>query len=431
MAGLHPPRLSAYAALLFLGIGVIQLAASLLFYRAIDANTVREDHARRVAEMLVVSDRVYRLEGKLTPGVMTSRHLQVSLAPGPTISFSERSDDLDWIAEHIVGWEPSLAARPLNIAIVSGRGGRHNLVGSMRLTDGSWLNFRSLDISSMWPIALRATWMTLVTSLACFGIGLLAIRLLTKPLQRLSEAADAIGQGRRVTIREDGPADLRNLAQAMNDMQGRIARLLEDQARSFEAISHDLRTPLSRQKLAAELVTDAELRETMNASVDEMECMLRSLQQFLRVQHLAAEPGTIDLTALLLRLIEPFGDRVRLLAPDQAHVATYYEPLTLSLQALIENALRFGEHVEVTLDRAADDWFVEIRDDGPGIPAKHFEDVLAPFFRLDEARARTSKGFGLGIPTAHRLLRRFGGDLSFREPAEGGLIVRVQVPRPA
>jgi signal transduction histidine kinase len=282
----------------------------------------------------------------------------------------------------------------------------------------------------MWPIALRATWMTLVTAFACLGIGLLAIRLLTKPLRHLSEAAGVIGQGSRVAIRESGPTDLRNLGRAMNEMQDRIARLLEDQARSFEAISHDLRTPLARQKIAADLITDREVGDILHQSVDEMEAMLQSLQRFLRAQHLSSEPEPVDLNALLRHLIEPLGHRVHFTTLTPATVESYREPLLLSLEALFENALQYGETIDVTVANVARDWFIEIKDDGPGIPAQHFGDVLAPFFRLDEARGRTTKGFGLGIPTAHRLLTRFGGKLSFFAAAEGGLIVRIQVPRP-
>ena len=299
----------------------------------------------------------------------------------------------------------------------------------MQVADGAWLNFQSHDIAKMWPIALSAMVMTLLTFAACLGVGLVAIRLLTNPLRRMSEAAEAIGEGRRVTIRENGPADLRDLAHAMNEMQDRIAKLIEDQARSFEAISHDLRTPLARQKVAAGLIADAEIREIVEDSADEMEALLQSLQQFLRAQHLTAEPELVDLGAALRDLIAPYGDKVRLRESAHAQLRTYREPLLLALRALLDNASRFADHAEVAIDREGRDWIVAISDDGPGIPPDHFDDVLAPFFRLDDARRRTTAGFGLGIPTAHLLLRRFGGELLFRPSAEGGLTVCVRVPR--
>lgn len=430
LLGMYSQRLSAYAALLFVIIGIVQLAASLLFYRAIDEQTLREDHARRVAELLVVGDRVFRLDDDRTAAVMSSRHLNVTIAAKPFVVRSQATDELQQIGRQILRWEPSLAEKPLHLATRPAEGGRRDLIGSMQLASGEWLNFQSRDISSMWPIALRATWMTLVTALVSLALGLLAIRLITSPLRRLSEAAGAIGQGRRVDIRENGPTDVRNLAHAMNEMQDRIARLLQDQAKSFEAISHDLRTPLARQKLAAELINDPEIGGIINASTDEMEAMLQSLQQYLRAQHLPAERETIDLERVLRSLAAPCRDRIRLRTDGSADVETYPEPLMIALRALIEKACHFGQTVDVKLERAGTDWIVEIADDGPGIPPEHFEDVLTPFFRLDEARGRTTAGFGLGIPTAHRLLTRFGGKLSFASPAGGGLTVRVQIPRP-
>jgi signal transduction histidine kinase len=406
----------------------VQLGASLLFYREIDANTLREDHARRVAELLVVSERVYAAQPLLVPRTMTSSHLEVALAPAPSVLQRPHSEDLKGLNAQIVRWEPSLANKDLHLAIVRAEGGRRDFIGSMQLPDGRWLNFQSLDISSMWPIALRATWMTLVTALLCLIAALLAIRVLTYPLRRMSEAARAIGGGRRVTIRESGPTDLRNLAHAMNEMQDRIALLVEDQARSFEAIGHDLRTPLSRQKVAAELVDDAEVGAILTESVSEMEALLDSLQQFLRAQHLRSEPEMVDLVELLQSLISPLGDCARLTRPAVARVETYREPVQLALAALIENACKYGQIAAVRLRERDGDWLVEIEDDGPGIPARHFKDVLEPFFRLDEARGRTTNGFGLGIPTAHRLLTRFGGGLAFSSGDAGGLIVTVRIP---
>ncbi|MET1754873.1 ATP-binding protein [Novosphingobium sp. RD2P27] len=424
-----PLRLSAYAALLFIAIGLVELVASLLFYRQIDEQTLREDHARRVAEMLVVSDRVHRLSPSLTPAVMTSRHLHVTISREPLVPRSMPSEVLQAMSRQIVRWEPTLAGKPLHLAIRRSFAGRRDLVGSMPLAGGRWLNFESRDISSMWPIALRAAWMTAVTAIVCLIGGLLAIRALTRPLRRMSEAAKAIGQGQRVSIREEGPTDLRNLAHAMNEMQDRIAGLLEDQAKSFEAISHDLRTPLSRQKVLAELLSDEELSQLLLESVDEMDAMLRSLQQFLRAQHLQSLPEPVDLLATLQEMTEHLGSRVQLTSEGDPLVETYREPLVLSLQPLIENAALYGERLDVRIQREEGDWIIEIEDDGPGIPHEHFGDVLTPFFRLDEARGRTTNGFGLGIPTAHRLLTRFGGALHLSQGAERGLLVRVQVPR--
>ena len=430
-ATLGSRRLVAYAALLLVVIGTVQVAASLLFYRAIDRQTLHDDHARRVAELLVVSERVHAISPDLVAATMTTRHLEVGLARAPTVPQPVHGDGLDEIVGQIRGWEPGLAGRELLLAVEKGAGGRLDLVGSMLLPGDTWLNFRSRDISSGWPVALRATILTLLMTLLCIGAGLIGLRMLTRPLRRLSDAAVAIGQGRIVPVRESGPADLRNLARSMNDMQARISGLVDDQARSFEAISHDLRTPLARLKVAAGFVDDSDIARLVGSSADEMEAMLMSLQQYLRAQHVEAELETVELMGALRALLAGLEAPVALHGPERVEVETYREPLLLALRPLIENAVCHGRHVHVTVRSEGEDWLIRIADDGPGIDEAWFTRILDPFFRIDDARPRDTAGFGLGIPTAHSLLQRFGGTLAFANAPEGGLVVTVGVPRAA
>ncbi|XJJ60668.1 HAMP domain-containing sensor histidine kinase [Novosphingobium sp. BL-8H] len=431
MPRFRPWRLPAQAAILLLLIGLVQLAGSLLFYQSIDRQTLREDHARRIAELLVVSERIHAIDPRQVVEVMSTRHLEAEVALRPRVTHATTARPLGSIAKEVVRWEPGLAGRELHLAYSGGPAGRRDLVGSMRLADGSWLNFRSSDIGSMWPVATRAMVLTLLTALACLAVGLAALGFLTRPLRRLTRAADAIGHGQRVEIDEQGSADLRDLAHAMNVMQERIARLVEDQARSFEAISHDLRTPLSRQRVAADLVEDRELAEIMGASIDEMEGLIGSLQGYLRAQHIASDPSRADLRALVDAVAAQHGDRVQVTGPGHAVVETYVEPVRLALGALVDNAVRFGGAAQVTIAHAPEGWTVAVADPGIGIPPRHFADVLTPFFRVDEARSRDVPGFGLGIPTAHRLMMRFGGELSFEARPQGGFVARIRVPEAA
>lgn len=424
-------RLPVQAAILLLLIGLVQLGGSLLFYQAVDRQTLREDHARRIAELLVVSERIHAIDPRRVVEVMSTRHLDAQVAAQPQVVGMAKSDPLSLIAQQVVRWEPSLSGRDLHLAYSRGISGRRDLVGSMQLADGSWLNFRSSDIGSMWPVATRAMVLTLLTGLACLAIGLLVLGFLTRPLRRLARAADAIGHGQRVDIDEQGSADLRDLAHAMNVMQERIARLVEDQARSFEAISHDLRTPLSRQRVVVDLIDDRELAEIMASSIDEMEGLIGSLQGYLRAQRITAEPAELDLRALIDAVAAQHGDQVRVSGPAQAEIVTYPEPVRLALDALVENAVRFGGSAEVSLNHEPPGWVIAVEDPGSGIPPRHFADVLTPFFRVDEARSRDVPGFGLGIPTAHRLMMRFGGTLSFEARPQGGFVARIGVPEAA
>ena len=131
---------------------------------------------------------------------------------------------------------------------------------------------------------------------------------------------------------------------------------------------------------------------------------------------------------LVRGLAELHGEAVRIFAPGNALVHTYREPLFIALQAIIDNSTRFGTKVEIFIFGSNEDWCIDVRDNGPGIPKERFKDVLAPFVRLDESRGRTSSGFGLGISMAHQVLRRFGGSLSLSDTGRG-LRVLIHVPK--
>ncbi|MBT2188605.1 HAMP domain-containing histidine kinase [Sphingobium sp. H33] len=428
LSALRSQRLIAYAMGLFLLVALVQVTASILFYEAIDQNALHQDHARRVAELLVVSDRIHRFDPALTARTMSSHYLDVRVASQPSIK--RPADDegaVTRIREHIVAWEPGLAARDIMLSIVRGTSGRRDLVGSMALTDGAWLNFRSRDISSGWPIVLRAIAATLAIALLCVAFGLYGLHLLAMPLNRLSQVMARLVSDHPEPLEERGPADIRGLFRSFNEMQARISDLEDNQSKSFEAISHDLRTPISRLKLAASFVSDTEISRIVHGSATEMEAMIMSLQTFLRAEHLESDLSSFDLTALVAGLLGRYGAQAVLEAPAQAVVRTYRESLELALEPLFDNALQYGSRLSVLVCSSDKDWIIEIDDDGPGIAEQHFAAVLDPFFRADEARARDTPGFGLGIPTAHRLLTRFGGALSFHKNAIGGTTVRVTV----
>lgn len=423
------PRFAVRVAVILLLLGLLQLAASLLFYQAIDRRTLKDDHARRVAELLVVSDRMHAIAPDRTASYMTTGHLTAGISEAPQVPHTSSDPVLTDIAASIVAWEPALAGRPLHLDTTAAGTGKHDLVGSLQLAGGAWLNFRSRDFGSMWPIALRATSLTLVTTLACLGIGLYLLHLSARPLRRLTDAAAEIGRGREVEIEESGPRDIEDLAHAMNLMQHRIARLIKDQACTFEAISHDMRTPLARQKVAADLLDDPELASIIHSSISEMDGLLDSLQVFLRAQHMSAEPEAVDLGLLLREIAAPFGNTVRIDVDKGIRTMTVVDPLVIAIRALIENAVQYGGQATIHVSsESVHDHIVVIEDNGPGIPAEAFEDILDPFFRLDSARQRNTGGFGLGIPTAHRLMIRFGGGLTFENRENGGLRVRLQVP---
>lgn len=426
---LAPRRLFGRVALLIVALAVVQFAVTILLFDRISRDSVREDHARRVAELLEVSERLAARGAPDISKIMTTRHLQVWVTPQPAIAAPAGDATVRQIAALVRQWEPALARAPLNMA-VEGRGARSDLVGSMRLRGGAWLNFRSTDLSSPWPIVASASLVSLITLGLCVLVATLALRQLGAPLRRLAEATEHIGEGRQITLVEEGPSDLRHLGRAFNDMQARIARILLDRTKALVAISHDLRTPLARLKMAGDYVEPADMRALVNDNAEEMHAMIGSLQSFLAVEEVVDRPERVVLAEVIGEAAAAWRDRVRM--PDDADVAivTYPQVLRQALEPLIENAVRYGEEAIISIERRSEEPAVVICDRGPGIDPAHVPSLTEPFFRVDEARARNTPGFGLGIPRAHRLLQRFGGGLAFRAGRDGGLEVVVQPPRP-
>ncbi len=427
---LLPRRLVPVAILVFLTLGLVQLAASVLFYQAIDTETVRQDHARRVAELLIVADRLQERGTFDVAGIMTTRHLSVQIGPRPIVTTDDISGGLMPVRDAITRWEPALAERALHLGLMRGANRTDHLIGSIELADGQWLNFRSAGFSVGWPVVLRATVMTALLALAALLAGALILKALGRPLRVLADASERIGEGHQLEFEVEGPADIQRVSRAFNGMQGRIGRLIGDQARAFEAISHDLRTPLGRLMLAADMIDDEDIRTIVSGSSHEMADLLNSLRGFLRAQHIQSAPEQLDLREIVEAACAPWSDNVEIAGDDPVEVNTYREPLEIALAALIDNAVNFGGKAHVAIERVALGWRLAVSDRGPGIPPHLHHLILDPFFRVDDARARDVTGFGLGIPTAHRLMQRFGGGLEFEENPGGGLRVLLYPPTP-
>ena len=421
---LAPRHFVGRIAVLVVALALVQFAATLTLYNRISRDSVREDHARRVAELLEVSERLHARGVPKFAEVMSTRHLQVWQTAGPHVR--EPSDGAaSQITALVQRWEPGLQASALQMDIER-VGRRENLTGSMALSDGSWLNFRSTDLSSAWPIVASSSLITLLLTLLCLAAGAVGLRQIGVPFRRLAAATNRIGVGQSVILKEDGPPDIRNLSHAFNAMQGRIAQILGDQTKAMVGLSHDLRTPLSRLNLCSDFIEPEDMRTLVRDNVGEMEALIVSLQGFLNANQFEDQPRQVSLAEVVAQAGAPWRDHVTIAQdPEGRHMVTYPLALRQALAPLIENAVHYGSHAEILIEGDV----IWIRDRGPGIAEDDLPKLIEPFFRADAARGRTTAGFGLGIPTAHTLLQRFDGTLDFGPREGGGLEVRIGVPQ--
>ncbi|NYZ13324.1 HAMP domain-containing protein [Azospirillum sp. RWY-5-1] len=303
----------------------------------------------------------------------------------------------------------------------------------VQLTDGSWLVFTSGEPPDGPFQMLRfGLWMAGIVAVVA-ALSLWAARRLTAPLAGFAAASERLGvDGEAAPLAEVGPRELRTATRAFNLMQERLRRFVADRTQMLAAISHDLRTPLTRLRLRAELVEDPEMQRKMLADLDEMEQMIKATLAFARDDAQKEPRGPLDLADLLQSLCD---DRV-----DAGCDATYQGPghltvdgrpvaLRRALANLMDNAIAYGGGCRVGLAAEVGNARITIDDDGPGIPVEEAEKVFAPFYRLERSRSRDTGGVGLGLSTARTILRRHGGDVTLANRPEGGLRATVLLPR--
>lgn len=264
-------------------------------------------------------------------------------------------------------------------------------------------------------------------------IALLAMRWAVQPLRRLAKAADALGRDLGgPPLAETGPREVRQAAHAFNTMQSRLASYLEDRLRILAAVSHDLKTPITRLKLRAEMLPDEVQREKFRRDLDDMETMIGATLDFLRGEARKEASAQLDINALLSTLrddMEALGEAVEVSGEALQPLRARPQALKRCLSNLLENAVRYGGGAHVRVADGPHELVILIDDDGPGIPEEKLEQMFEPFRRGEDSRSRATGGVGLGLAIARNLARAHGGEVSLANRAEGGLRAKVCLPR--
>ncbi|PSS46189.1 ATP-binding protein [Pseudomonas sp. BBP2017] len=303
----------------------------------------------------------------------------------------------------------------------------------MQLADGSWLDFtppyRSWGLSS----GMRFIIIGILALIAALLVAWIGTRQLAGPLQRFARAARRFGSDLRAPpIRLEGPHELRQAITAFNTMQAQIQHFIAERTQMLAAISHDLRAPLTRMRLRGEFIEDAEQQRKLFRDVDEMQSMINAALGFFRDETHLETTTPFDLAELLQTLLDDYRDQQIAVDFDgPANLVYLGRPLGLkrAVTNLIDNAVKYAQSPSVRLSSNAHSLFIEVRDQGPGIPEAALEDVFVPFFRLESSRNRDTGGVGLGLPSARTAIREQGGELTLRNAPDGGLLARIVLPR--
>lgn len=279
-----------------------------------------------------------------------------------------------------------------------------------------------------WPALAFYLGLVVAGSLA---VSLLAATKMTRPLRILEEAVRAVGpDGLPATLPEEGPAEMRATAAALNRLTGRVRAAVESRMRLVAAAGHDLRTPMTRMRLRAEFLPEED-REVWLKDLAELDHIADSAIRLVREE---VEPGsseTVSLNALLVEIADELGEIGRPVETGPlAPLSVAARPLALkrALRNLMENAAVHGGQARVALAADGGAALVTILDEGPGIPEALMARVFEPFFRVDPARRRLSPGAGLGLAIAKEILDHAGGTLTLRNRRDGGLEQIVRLP---
>jgi len=349
------------------------------------------------------------------------QQLLATLGPGYHVKVAETSD-LSKRAILIVG--PMFS---------EGRQGGARLYDvSVTFPDGYVATFRVTRPARGAPIP-RNLFLNLALLVVVMVVALfVTARTITRPLSELARAADSVGRDlRQPKLAETGARELRNAARAFNTMQDRLQRYLDSRSRVLAAMSHDLKTPLTRLRLQVEMLDDRSAQPKISKQLDEMEGMVHGALALFRGLDDDEAFGQVDVDELLATLRSEFAEmNAAVTVEGHAQRPIFGKPQALRrcLTNLIANAIKFGDCARITVEDGAA-LVVHIADEGPGVPEDQLERVFEPFYRLETSRNRDTGGTGLGLSIARDVIQAHGGTLVLRNLPVRGLEAIITLPR--
>jgi signal transduction histidine kinase len=310
------------------------------------------------------------------------------------------------------------------------------LVIQTELEPGNWLYLATLMpnpyfLSSNDPLSPDRLVVQGLSLAVVLLLSILMVRSITRPLAALSDAAEAFGKDEHApALPETGSREFVNTARAFGAMRERIARYITDRERLFISISHDLRTPITRLKLRAELLDNDELRNEFEEDLDELDVMVKGALQCVKDSDIHENPAEVRLDTLIRRLVRSAELAGHSVLFSDSGVTVRGKPLALkrAIGNLLDNALFYGERAEIAVQQGGGWVEVAVRDHGPGVPEDAFASLLEPYVRLAHGRERNDGGMGLGLGIASGIIDGHGGELVLANHPEGGLNAVIRLP---
>jgi two-component system OmpR family sensor kinase len=424
-----------------LGIGAVHLVSLWTYQHSLTLEAEVSNEARLADQLLTIKRAVMRVpyeEREAVAHDLSGGHVQAHwsrsehAAPG-----GPGGENWAGLGVRLRALAPELASDGLVIgANRKVDDDPHLALISMRLPDETWVNVSIVSWSPRTPPNHGALLSTSLMALGAVVVSIFLMGWLTKPL---SAFADAAGRFYRSTeaapVPEEGPREVRALASAFNEMQRRITRLIDDRTQALAAVSHDLKTPITRLRFRIDDIPDPAARAAAEADLVDMERMIDQTLAYLRGDRADEEVKPVDLVAILETVTDDLADAgrpVTLSGVGSAVLPGRRLALKRAFGNLVDNALKYGACARITVRDLGGAVEIVFADDGPGIAPDDRERALAPFVRLEPSRNRDTGGFGLGLPIALAIIQGHGGTLALSNAGGSGLLARVTLPkRPA
>ncbi len=284
--------------------------------------------------------------------------------------------------------------------------------------------------SKIAPSSVRifVLWITL-PSIILILIAILFLRNQTRPIVKLSKAAERFGRGERVDdLRPSGASEIRKATLEFDRMMKRINRHLNQRSEMLSGISHDLRTPLTRLKLQLAMMDKKDTSKKMASDIDEMEKMLNDYLQYTKSQS-QEDYVDVNIKNILFDILKNFDrKKYEFIGNENITIQGRKNLIKRCISNVVENGLSYGNKIFVELRKSVNSVIITIEDDGPGIPKNEYENVFKPFYRIDKSRGLNKSGVGLGLSITQDIIRSHGGNITLSESNHKGLLVKISLP---
>ncbi|MBD1173394.1 ATP-binding protein [Pelagibacterales bacterium SAG-MED03] len=273
-----------------------------------------------------------------------------------------------------------------------------------------------------------ALWIT-VPAIIMVMISLIFLKNQTRPITNLARAAERFGKGEKIDeFKPSGALEIRQAGHEFDKMRKRILRHLNQRNEMLSGISHDLRTPLTRMKLQIAFIKDKDLAKKLSEDINEMEKMLNEYLQFTSSSYIEKDE-MFNLSELIEQVVIKYNNKnIQKVLLPRLYFNGRKNLINRCVNNIIDNALKYGNKVEVKLDKKNTNLLITIDDNGPGIPNKEYENVFKPFYKIDKSRADAKSSVGLGLSIASDIIRSHGGNIVLDKSKMNGLSVKIFLP---